>query len=175
MKRRWMVLVTTGLMLAGCASGVSDAEHDKVLSELALRNQELASAQAELDRARDSAAEAAELGDNQIDDLNEELQRLQALYEQYLDGAHQNQAAQQLLLELGTAFVEFHASEREELTVQHFALPADQLGDERVSLQLDKWAASLGTESESYEYGVLGFEIMMALGSAMEPAPPAES
>lgn len=52
---------------------------------------------------------------------------------------------------------------------EQFAVPIGLLGDERLPAQLANLEAALGTDRESYEYGVLGCEIVQALQNTLGP------
>lgn len=72
-------------------------------------------------------------------------------------------------MELAVGFVEYHASPRDQLVPEQFAVPIGLLGDERLPAQLANLEAALGTDQQSYECGVLGCEIVQALQNTLGP------
>ena len=185
MRRLMGLAVVVAMVAVGCGSdGVSRAEHDLVVSELALANQELALAQEELTLASErlSAAEqrvvdavedqrAAEAATVEAEERREELQdELDELFT--IDASEEEtMERQQSLGVLGNLFVEFRDGPWDEQTVAMFGEFVPATADERIIEQLEAFASTVAADPESkqanYEYGVLGYEIMSALERAV--------
>lgn len=162
------------VVLGGCGSeGVPRAEHDLVLSELTVANQELALAQEQLEaavedltgaeRRAEAAVEDQRAAERRVDELEDELDELftvDASEEEVMN-------RQQSLGVLGTLFVEFRNGEWSGETIAMFGEFVDATGDEALIQQLDAFAAAVAadptSEAADYEYGLLGYEIMAAL------------
>jgi hypothetical protein len=175
--RRFVIaaLVALAVLSTGCGGedGVSQAEHDLVLSELAVANQELALAAERLtaaeQRASDaladqrSAESATDAAEAEVAELEGELEELFTIDE----SEGETMERQQALAILGNLFVEFRAGGWSEETVGMFGEFAAATDDDRIIEQLESFAAAVAedpdSEASEYEYGLLGFEIMSAL------------
>lgn len=155
-----VMVLAVALLASGCGSdGVGRAEHDLVVSQLALTNQELALAKEQLTVANEQLAAA----DGRVAALEDEIEELLTI-----DASEEEvMARQQALGVLGTLFVEFRGGGWSEETVAMFAEFVESTGEESIIEQLDAFAAAVATdpdgEQADYAYGLLGYEIMAAL------------
>lgn len=154
------VLAVLAVVLGACSSGgVSQAEYDLLASELTTANQDLAATKEQLAGAvsrANAAEEEAKTYQEQLDELLTIDEAEEAVMER-----------QQALGVLGNLFVEFRSGPWDELTVTMFEEFIASTGNERLMEQLDRFATALAEDPDSdetdYEYGVLGFDIMLAI------------
>ena len=154
------VLAVLMFVLGACSSGgVSQSEYDLLASELTKANQDLAATNEQL-AAAVSRANAAE------EDARAYQEELDALLT--IDESEQAvMERQQALAVLANLFVEFRSGPWDDMAVAMFEEFSTATGNERIMEQLDRFATALAEDPSSdeadYEYGVLGFEIMLAV------------